>query len=168
MNPQARKDRLVIEELPEETLIYDQERHKAHCLNQSAAFVCSRCDGQTSVAGLAKALEDELGIPAAGETVRLALDRLGRAHLLEQRERAERGSSRYSRRRVVKTLAKLGFAVPMVISIVSPLSAQVASCITQAQCVSLLPAFCGGLPICTQQAKCCLQHNGKCKKRNCP
>ncbi len=63
MNPQARKDRLVIEELPEETLIYDQERHKAHCLNQTAAFVWGRCDGRTSVDGLAKALEDELGIP---------------------------------------------------------------------------------------------------------
>ncbi len=168
MNPQARKDRLVIEELPEETLIYDQERHKAHCLNQTAAFVWGRCDGRTSVDGLAKALEDELGIPAGGETVRLALDRLGRAHLLEQRERPERGSPRYSRRHVVRTLAKLGFAVPMVVSIVSPLSAQAASCITQAQCIALSPPFCGGLPICTQQTKCCLQQGIQCKKGDCP
>ena len=168
MNPQARKDRLVIEELPEETLIYDQERHKAHCLNQTAAFVWGRCDGHTSVAALAKALEDELGIPAGGETVRLALDRLGRAHLLEQREPAGAGSPRYSRRHVVRTLAKLGFAVPMVVSIVSPLSAQAASCITQAQCVGLSPPFCGGQPICTQQTKCCLAMGNKCKKKTCP
>ncbi len=168
MNPQARKECLVIEELPEETLIYDQERHKAHCLNQTAAFVWGRCDGHTSVAALAKALEDELGIPAGGETVRLALDRLGRAHLLEQREPAGAGSPRYSRRHVVRTLAKLGFAVPMVVSIVSPLSAQAASCITQAQCVSLSPPFCGGKQICNQPTKCCVQQGNKCKKKNCP
>ncbi len=168
MNPQARKDRLVIEELPEETLIYDQERHKAHCLNRTAAFVWGRCDGQPSVAGLAKALADELGIPAGGETVRLALDRLGRAHLLEQRESAGTGTPRYSRRHVVRTLAKLGFAVPMVVSIVSPRSAQAASCITQAQCVALSPPFCGGQTICNQPTKCCLQMGNKCKKKNCP
>ena len=168
MNPQARKDRLVIEELPEETLIYDEERHKAHCLNRTAAFVWSRCDGHTSVAGLAKALEDELGIPAGGETVRLALDRLGRAHLLEQQERAESGSPRYSRRHVVRTLAKLGFAVPMVVSIVSPRSAQAASCLTQAQCVALSPPFCTGKAICNAPGKCCVRQGTKCKKRNCP
>ena len=31
--PRARQDELVVEELPDETLVYDLKRHKARCLN---------------------------------------------------------------------------------------------------------------------------------------
>ena len=87
MNPHARTESLLVEELSEETLVYDEERHKAHCLNPTAAFVWHHCDGQTSVSELARLLEDELGIPANEEVVWLALDRLERVHLLEERSR---------------------------------------------------------------------------------
>ena len=37
--PRARQDELVVEELQDETLVYDLERHKARCLNRTAALV---------------------------------------------------------------------------------------------------------------------------------
>jgi hypothetical protein len=42
--PRARRDELVVEELDDETLVYDLERHKARCLNHTAALVW-RCWG---------------------------------------------------------------------------------------------------------------------------
>ncbi len=48
--PRARQDELVVEELSDETLVYDLKRHKANCLNRTAALVWQDCDGQTSVA----------------------------------------------------------------------------------------------------------------------
>ena len=47
--PRARQDELVVEELSDETLVYDLKRHKANCLNRTAALVWQDCDGQTSV-----------------------------------------------------------------------------------------------------------------------
>jgi hypothetical protein len=43
--PEARKDGLVIQDLPEEILVYDLNTNKAHCLNQTAAYVWQACDG---------------------------------------------------------------------------------------------------------------------------
>ena len=82
--PRARQDELVVEELQDETLVYDLKRHKACCLNRTAALVWGRCDGQTSVAEVAALLKKELEIPADEAVVWMALDRLGRAHLLSE------------------------------------------------------------------------------------
>ena len=48
--PVARKENLVIQEMPEEVLVYDMDTNKAHCLNRTAAFVWKSCDGKNSVA----------------------------------------------------------------------------------------------------------------------
>jgi hypothetical protein len=58
--PKARRNKLVIQELPDEVLVYDQERDKAHCLNQTAALVWKQCDGRTDVPTIAKRLQDEM------------------------------------------------------------------------------------------------------------
>ncbi len=54
--PRARKDELVVHELPDETLIYDLDRDRAYCLNETAAFVWQRCDGRKSAREIAQAL----------------------------------------------------------------------------------------------------------------
>ena len=63
--PRARQDELIVEELQDETLVYDLERHKARCLNPAAALVWRHCDGQTSVAEVAALLEEQSATPAA-------------------------------------------------------------------------------------------------------
>ncbi|PYS79821.1 MAG: hypothetical protein DMF70_12375, partial [Acidobacteria bacterium] len=54
--PLARKEGLVIQELPDEVLVYDLDRDRAHCLNETAAFVWQRCDGRTSTVEIARSL----------------------------------------------------------------------------------------------------------------
>lgn len=44
-NPMARQSGLVVQEMPDEVLVYDMDTNKAHCLNQSAAFIWKSCDG---------------------------------------------------------------------------------------------------------------------------
>ncbi len=46
--PVARHKNLIVKELPDETLIYDLDSDKAHCLNQTAALVWKNCDGTRS------------------------------------------------------------------------------------------------------------------------
>ena len=82
--PLARQDELVVEELQDETLVYDLKRHKARCLNRTAALVWQHCDGQTTVTELAALLEEQLATPTDETVVWMALDRLGRAHLLSE------------------------------------------------------------------------------------
>jgi Coenzyme PQQ synthesis protein D (PqqD) len=54
--PRARKDQLLVKELANETLVYDEANQKAHCLNNTAAFAWRHCDGRTSVAKVAEQL----------------------------------------------------------------------------------------------------------------
>ena len=61
--PRIRKQKLIVDELPDEVLVYDLDRHKAHCLNSTAAMVWRRCDGKTRPAEIARRLQGELDQP---------------------------------------------------------------------------------------------------------
>ena len=105
--PRVREDGLVIKELPEETLVYDLDRHRAHCLNQTAAFVFKHCDGRTSVKRMSTLLQKELKAPPGkmDETVVwLALDKLAKAHLLQERISGPPEVARFGRRELVRRL----------------------------------------------------------------
>ncbi len=140
--PSARTAELVVEELPDETLVYDLKRHKARCLNRTAALVWRRCDGRSSVAEVAALLEEQLATPTDEAVVWMALDRLGRAHLLSEPVTLPADRAQYSRREVLRTLrrvAGISLLLPVIESIVAPRAAAQASCATS----------CVGLPNCT-------------------
>ncbi len=80
--PRARKESLVITEIPDEVLVYDLKNDKAHCLNRPAAVVWANCDGKKTIAQVSQALERELGSPVNDETVWIAIDSLARHGLL--------------------------------------------------------------------------------------
>jgi len=129
VKPAKRTKGLVVTELKGEMLVYDLERHRAHCLNPAAALVFKHCDGTRSVAELARLLERELGGPADPDCVWLGLDRLGKAGLLRQRVSRPPGEGRLSRRQLAR---RLGIAVllPAVTSLVAPTPAEAAaSCV---------------------------------------
>ena len=46
--------------LPNEVLVYDLERHRAHCLNQTAALIWKHCDRQTSMVEMIRILGKEI------------------------------------------------------------------------------------------------------------
>src|ERR1700686_4969121 len=95
--PTARTEGLVIEEFADEVLVYDLRRHKAHCLNSTAALVWRRCDGRTTVAEVAGTLQEELSLLAGEAVVSMALDRLARAQLLMARVTVPESRARRSR-----------------------------------------------------------------------
>ena len=47
--PRARHDRLVVEQIGDEILIYDTVNNCAHTLNRTAALVWKLCDGKRTV-----------------------------------------------------------------------------------------------------------------------
>jgi hypothetical protein len=168
MVPRAREDRLVVQELPDEVLVYDLNRHKAHCLNRTAAFIWRHCDGRTSVAKLATLLRKELKSPVDEAVVWLALDHLGRAHLLGERVMPPAGAPRLSRREVMRKLALAGalsVLLPAVTSIVAPTATEAASGCLKTTCESGKTSSCNGCAglACTDDPKGCTTKCKKCK-----
>ena len=125
--PHAREEGLVIQELPNELLIYDVSRNKAHCLNQTAAFIWKRCDGKTTVPEIAARLRKEFDAQDGEALVWLALEQMEKSDLL--RGRIARSSNTMSRREVMR---KAGLAaavsIPLVTSILAPAAKAQASC----------------------------------------
>ena len=125
--PQARRDGVLFQAIDDEVIVYDTERHKAHCMNRTAARVWEHCDGQTSVAEVARRLTHELQTPVDDRVVWLAVEQLGKAHLLAETPQPPRG---LSRRELLKRLGvAAALALPLVTTIVTPAAAQGASCI---------------------------------------
>ena len=123
--PKARRLGLVIEELPDELLVYDTERHQAHCLNQSAACIWKHCDGQTMPGELAERVAEALGVPITEDVIWHALGQLDEFHLLEETRGALAGPARLTRRRLMVSLAGIaGLSLPLITSIVAPVAAQ--------------------------------------------
>lgn len=147
MHPLIRQEGLIVVTLDDELLVYDLERHRAHCLNRSAALVWRHCDGETSVEQLAGLLSRELKAEVGNEYVWYALRRLRNSRLLATSSEIAAEDARWTRRDLLRGLAAVGAAavvLPTVVSMVAP-----ATLYAQASC---LPAgsVCtpGGLPCC--------------------
>src|ERR1044072_3152553 len=83
--PLARRENLVIEDLNEAMLVYDRNRHKARSLNKTAAFIWKQCDGQTTVADIARRMEREFDTPVDDNLVWLGIKQLAGSRLLPNR-----------------------------------------------------------------------------------
>ena len=163
----ARQEDLVVQELPDEMMVYDLKRHKAHCLNKTAAFIWHRCDGQTTVTEIARLLGQDAGAPVDEELVWYALDKLGKANLLEGDVDLPVKDA-LSRRRMMRRLGVGAMvAIPMVMSLVAPTAVQAVTVVTTSKKVS--DGTCntppGPLPnpnclfdtCCTGSSKLCIQ-----------
>jgi hypothetical protein len=136
VQPRARTQKLVVQELPDEVLVYDLGRNRAHCLNGTAARVWRLCDGSHSVPALAAELSRELGTPVDEGVVWLALEQLRKARLLQAPAPAAAPAS-LSRRALLRRGAVAGggaLLLPLVSSITAPAAAAAASAISEQQC----------------------------------
>ncbi|HEX3083106.1 MAG TPA: PqqD family peptide modification chaperone [Pyrinomonadaceae bacterium] len=150
--PRARKEGLIVQSLPDETLVYDLDRDLAHCLNQTAALVWNQCDGSRTTKQIARAVSSDLDHPIDENFVWLALDQLGRNHLLIDSAPLPHVSG-MNRREVMRALAvSAAVAIPVVASIVAPMPAQAAS--------GCLPNGSG----CSSSIQCC---SGFCNSGTC-
>lgn len=151
--PRARTEDLVVEDLPDETLVYDLTRDRAHCLNPTAALVWRHCDGATTVADVSRLLATELNVPTREAFVWAALERLDKVRLLAEPVRVPASAAGYTRREAVRALG-LTAALPAIVSIVAPRAAHAQSCATS----------CSGQPNCTP----CRNGQGRnCNRRCC-
>jgi Coenzyme PQQ synthesis protein D (PqqD) len=132
--PKAKTERLIVREIDGETLVYDRSSDAASCLNELAARVWRECDGETSVAEIADALgEDE-------RAVWLALHQLTKAQLLTEAIAFPPDMNAAKSRREIGARLGLG-AAALVTSIVAPIPARAASCLTAgAPCLDLIGA----------------------------
>src|SRR5882724_7604527 len=118
--PQARNDELVVQDLPDEVLVYDLKNHKAHCLNKTAAFIWNHCDGQTTTEEIAKMMEKEWHTPVTEDAVWFALNKLSKAELLQDRIVLPEAKAGMSRRSAMRRLGLGALLIPVVMTIVSP------------------------------------------------
>jgi hypothetical protein len=129
--PIARREGLIVEELPDEVLVYDLNTDKAHCLNRTAALIWKNCDGKKTEGDIAAVLQRELKSPVPIQVVTLGLEDLAGFGLLKEvatGPRREPGREHLSRRRLIQNLGlTAALALPLIVSISAPAAAQAGS-----------------------------------------
>ena len=146
--PKSREEELVVQELADETLVYDLGRHKAYCLNRTASLVWRHCDGSSSVSQVASVLHREMDMPGREDMVMLAIKQLAGARLVSDGGELTILASQYTRRNVLKTI---GIAmVPVVLSVIAPTAAQAATCVAITGCAGVAFGVPCGPPQCNK------------------
>ena len=138
--PLARKEGLLVETLPDEVLVYDLDRKKAHCLNQTAALIWQHCDGHRSVSEIARALSDQMNTPIDEEVVWYGLNHLSKTRLLEEEIARPVGLPNATRRDLIRKIG-LAVSIPLVISVLAPSASAGLSC-TNKTCAGGCPPNC--------------------------
>lgn len=153
--PLSRQDNLVVQELDGEVLIYDLDKNKAFCLNETSTLVWQLCDGNNSVTEISESIGKKLNAPANEDLVWLAIDQLKKEKLLANGEEFESTFKGMNRRQVIKKIG-LGTAValPVVSAMVAPTAANAAS-------------GCTGSANQNQPIGCPCNGNGNCTSMNC-
>ena len=143
--PRKREQNLVIDEgLPDELLVYDLDRHKAHCLNQTAALVWKSCDGKSTASEIAVRVSQKLKQEFPEDAVWLALRQLEKLHLLEGSAPLPLRLLGMSRREMIRNLSIAAVVtVPVITSILAPTAYAAATCVPAGD-----PCPTGGLRCC--------------------
>ena len=119
--PLARTNGLVVQDVPNEVLVFDMETNEAHCLNETAAMVWKYCDGKTSVAQIAQILGENRDSSVNDDLVWLAIDQLNEHKLLEKE--FETKFAGRSRREVLRKIGLASMvALPIIASMAAPRS----------------------------------------------
>jgi hypothetical protein len=117
----VRKEDLVVQEMDGEILIYDLRENKAFCLNEAAAQVWLACDGNKTIAEIAKQVGNE-------DAMWLALTDLKKQKLIDLNTSSPSRIEGMSRRQVIGRIGVGSMlAIPVIASLVAPVSAQAVS-----------------------------------------
>jgi hypothetical protein len=144
--PLARHEGLVVKEVSGELLVYDLDRDRAHCLNETAALVWKYCDGRRDAKTIASLLAADLDAPVDEKIVWYALSQLGKDNLLEQKTTPPAHFGGMNRRDMMRALGIAAVvAVPVVTSIVAPTPAQAATCFQSGASCTGSQQCCSGL-----------------------
>ena len=108
-------DRITLQEVDTETLLYDERSHKAWCLNRSSASIWRLCNGERTIAEIAAEATVELGSPVSEDLVLLTIEELREKELLEA-EIQELPHSDLSRREMIARVSLTAAALLPVIA----------------------------------------------------
>lgn len=117
--PNARKKNLVVQELPDELLIYDLAKNKAICLNQTVRLILEQCDGKTTLEKAAENISKNLKTEISDEIFWVALEQLKKNNLLDESQSMSE-MPKVSRRDLMKSGLALTIALPLVTSLIAP------------------------------------------------
>jgi hypothetical protein len=148
--PKSRKENLVVQELEGEVLIYDLEKNKAFCLNETSALVWQSCDGSRTISGISDFVGKQLNSQVNEDMIWLAIDQLSKENLIENKDEIKSKFEGLSRREVVRKVGLASLvALPMIASLTAPVAAQTGTCV---------PLTTG----CTPNGMQCTSPNGCC------
>jgi hypothetical protein len=122
--PRCTRQRVSIRQVGTETLVYDEDRHTAYCLNQSSAVIWKLANGERSIDQIRAAASLELDAPVSTELVLFAVDALRADGLIEPSASAAVAPA-VSRRSMLQTLGIGGaLLLPAIAAVVAPTAAQ--------------------------------------------
>jgi hypothetical protein len=121
MNNPQRISAVRVEAAGDGLAVRNLDQDTTYILNSTTAMIWQQCDGQTNHAALAERVERDFGVghEPAEEMVSLALEELGQADLLREREVM---AAAPSRRQLLRTLAAAGLSVAL-LPVAAPVTA---------------------------------------------
>jgi hypothetical protein len=133
--PLSKRFDLVIQELPQEILVYDLQKNKAFALNELSGLVWQLCDGNRTVIEIGENLTFRLNHLVSQDLVWLTLEQLKKVDLIEDSADFLSPLAGLTRREAMK---RVGFSsmvgLPFIWSVVAPTSAHAASVCPAAAC----------------------------------
>ena len=119
--PKSRNKNVIVQEVSNDTLVYDLVTNKAVCLNETSASIWKLCNGTNTVREISEKMTSKLKESISEEYVWLALNQLKKENLIEENDDITDKYLGLSRRDVIR---KVGFgsmiALPLITSIVAP------------------------------------------------
>ena len=100
--PRSIRQGMSVQQIGTETLVYDERRHLAFCLNESSSVIWRLADGEHTIAAIREAASAELKTQLSEDFVLYALGELRRDGLVETSEVDSRAT--ISRRAVLQKL----------------------------------------------------------------
>jgi hypothetical protein len=135
--PKARSEQLLVQRTGQETLVYDERSHRAHCLDARASRVWELCDGGRTEGEIAAVYGDG---EAGRAVVSWTLGELEKSALLEGSADAARVA--LNRRVLMKTVGLA--AIPVIMAITAPRArAAVSTCSSVGQQCDTKPCCTG-------------------------
>jgi hypothetical protein len=133
--PRSLQQHISVQQVGLETLVYDEIRHKAFCLNESSSVIWRLADGERTVAQIRVAASLQLGCEVSDEFVLFALEELRRDGLVEPPSIV--GAEAAISRRVMLQRLGIGGALllPIIAAVVAPPAA-----LAYSGCVDCIPA----------------------------
>ena len=128
--PKSKKADLIVQDVNNETLVYNLKTNQAFCLNQTSGLVWQYCDGKNSIADISNLVSQKLRIIASEDFVLLAINELNKSNLLESDSQFEKYFAGFNRREIIKRVGLASMiALPIISAVVAPTSANAASCV---------------------------------------